>query len=94
MSVSKIQRMLAEILGVDADEIRPNNALWHGIDAVSLAKLIMRCERAFHITVLDEDVSDFTSVSDLARYVQQRAFDGRDDYAQPSDEAREAWYYE
>ncbi len=94
MTYQTIRRALAEILGQDEAMISPETKLWRSVDIVSLSKLIIACERRFKITIHDEYVPGFARVRDLVKYVEQRISDGRDDYALPSDTAREAWYYE
>ncbi len=89
-----IRRTLAEILGQDDRQITPGMRLWHWMDAVSLAKLIIACERHYKVTIHDEHVPGFLRLDDLARYVEERAEEGRDDYQLPDDDARTAWYYE
>ncbi|MEA4897911.1 acyl carrier protein [Bacillota bacterium Meth-B3] len=94
MSDQAIRRMLAEIQGVDEELIGPTTRLWRAVDAISLAQLIVGCERRFRITIDDERVCEFARVKDLSDYVDRRVADGQDDYAPPSEEARAAWYYE
>jgi len=89
-----ICRALAEILGQDEALITPGTRLWRSVDAVSLAKLIICCERRFKITVDDERVPGFARLADLAEYVRRKVDDGRDDYTPPDDRSRDAWYYE
>ena len=94
MSYRLIRRLLAEILGQDEELITPETKLWRSVDAVSLGKLFLACERRFKITIHDEDAPGFKRAKDLVRYVEQRIAEGRDDYVQPDDVKRDAWYYE
>ena len=94
MMYAEIRRMLADILGQDEALIMPHTRLWRSVDAVSLAKLLIACERQFRITIDDEFVPGFRRVADLAEYIRGKTEEGRDDYIQPDDAAREAWYYE
>lgn len=96
MTFKRIQRMLAEILGLSEDQIAPDMRLNErgGVDAVSFAKLTMKCEQAFHITIHDEEAADFRKLSDLSRYVSEKRSEGRENYTLPDEKAREAWYYE
>lgn len=94
MTYQTIRRALAEILGLDEAQVTPETRLWRSVDIVSLSKLLIACERHFKITIQDEHVPGFVRVRDLVKYVEQRVSDGQDDYALPSDSAREAWYYE
>ena len=94
MTWQTIRRLLAEILGQDEELITPDTKLWRSVDAVSLGKLFLACERRFKITIHDESAPGFRRVGDLVKYVEQRVAEGRDDYVQPDDIKREAWYYE
>ena len=94
MNERTIRLRLAEILGLDQALVTPETKLWRSVDVVSLAKLIIACERQFKITIADEKVPGFRRLADLAEYVDQRVQEGRDDYKQPDDQGRDAWYYE
>ena len=94
MTFRTIRRALAEILGLDEALITPETRLWRSVDAVSLARLFLACERQFKITVDDERAPGFHRVRDLVQYVENRVADGQNDYALPDDSARDAWYYE
>lgn len=89
-------RMLAEIIGVDEAMLSPDTALHrqNGIEPIDVAKLVIQCERAFHITIHDEDVSALKLLGELAAYIDERLDIGREDTALPTDREREAWYYE
>lgn len=96
MVYEKIRNLLATILGVDEDQITPNTTLYGhgGVPSIELAKLMINCEKSFHITIEDEDVCDFVYLTDLVQYVRDKLADGRDDYSEHSEERRQAWFYE
>jgi acyl carrier protein len=94
MMYAEIRRMLAGILGQDEAGIAPGTKLWRSVDAVSLAKLVIACERRYRITIDDERVPDLKRLQDLVEYVRRKASEGRDDYVQPDERGRDAWYYE
>lgn len=94
MMYGEIRRMLAEILGQDEAQIAPETKLWRSVDAVSLSKLLIACERRYKITIEDERVPDFRRLADLVEYVRQKASEGRDDYVLPDERGRDAWFYE
>jgi acyl carrier protein len=94
MMYAEIRRMLAEILGQDEAQIAPGTKLWRSVDAVSLSKLLIACERRYKITIDDERVPEFRRLMDLAEYVRRKVSEGRDDYALPDERVRDAWYYE
>ncbi|MEL1135879.1 acyl carrier protein [Desulfitobacterium sp. THU1] len=73
MVFQKIAAILAEIIGIDDEDITPNTELnrEYGIKPVDLAKLIIECERTFQITIHDEDVYRFRCVNDLVEYIER-----------------------
>ena len=94
MMYAEIRRMLAEILGQDEAQIAPGTKLWRSVDAVSLARLVIACERRYKITIDDERVPDLRRLEDLVECVRRKVSEGRDDYVQPDERVRDAWYYE
>lgn len=94
MMYGEIRRMLAEILGQEEAQIAPGTKLWRSVDAVSLSKLLIACERRYKITIDDERVPDLRRLADLVEYVRQKASEGRDDYVLPDERGRDAWFYE
>ncbi len=92
MTYPQVHRYWAQILGIGEEELPPESPL--RADMTSIARLVIQCEQAFRITIQDEDVLDFKTVSELAAYIDERLADGQDDYALPTDQARTAWYYE
>lgn len=91
-----VQRFMAGILGVAEDQIAPGTHLSreNGMDATSLAKLLLRCEGAFRVTIQDELMPDFVCVADLCDHIESLMKDGQDDYILPTDDTRTAWFYE
>lgn len=74
MVFEKVAKILAEIIGMDDQDITPETALTreYGITALDVAKLVIECERKFRITIQDEDVHAFRYVSDLTDYIEMR----------------------
>ncbi len=95
-SYSKLREQLADVLGVAEDVLTPKTRLSRrdGVDAVSLAKLVIRAERTFKVSVRDEDLADLPRLGDLAGYIDAQQADGGTDYVPPTDASREGWYYE
>ncbi|NLG23744.1 MAG: hypothetical protein GX558_00185 [Clostridiales bacterium] len=93
MAIVAVRRMLAEVMGADESTIGPAARLWRAIDAVSLAKLIIACERRFGVDIEDELVSGFRRVRDLEDYIERRLAEGKEG-APATDHDRAAWYYE
>ena len=94
MTYPAIRRLLAEILGLDEELIAPETKLWRSVDAVSLGKLFLACERRFKITISDESAPGFKRLADFVQYIEERVAEGQDDYILPDDQTRDAWYFE
>jgi acyl carrier protein len=73
----QVTDILAEILGIDNEDITLQTALAgsSGIKPVDLAKLVIECEQNFRITIHDEDVHTFKTVSDLVDYIEKAKTD-------------------
>ncbi|MGE4274007.1 MAG: acyl carrier protein [Desulfitobacterium sp.] len=73
MVFQKIAAILAEIIGIDDEDITSNTELnrEYGIKPVDLAKLIIECERTFRVTIHDEDVYRFRYLNDLVEYIRR-----------------------
>lgn len=95
MVVHQVRRLLADITGVDAEEITSKTALakGSGMEPLDVARLVIACEKQFKINIADEDVHTFGCVEDLSAYIDQMLADGLD-APELSDEDRLAWYYE
>ena len=95
MTYAAVKAFLAEILGIDDELVTPGMRLsGRNMSVVSLAMLVILCERQFGITIHDEDIAGFTCLADLVSYIDQAVMDGRNECAQPDDRDREAWYYQ
>ena len=94
MVFQKAAKILAEIIGVDYEDITPETELTidYGIARIDVAKLIIECEKKFKITIYDEDVHGFKCVGDIAEYIDKLLSDDINSTVS-SDKEREAWYY-
>ena len=70
MLSQQVTDILAEILGIDNEDITLQTASRQRYQAVDLAKLVIECEQNFRITIHDEDVHTFKTVSDLVDYIE------------------------
>lgn len=72
MVFQKVAKILAEIIEIDFEELTPETELTidNGIEAIHIAKLIMKCEKKFNITIHDEDVHSFKCIQDIAEYIE------------------------
>lgn len=77
MVFQKVAEILSEIMEINEEEITPETELIadNGIDAISIAKLVIRCEKKFRITIHDEDVHSFKCVYDIAKYIEKAQSD-------------------
>lgn len=73
MVFQKIAEILSEIMEIDAEEITPETKLTadNGIEAISIAKLVILCENRLRITIHDEYVHSFISVNDIVKYIEK-----------------------
>lgn len=90
----KIAEILAEIIGVDNQDITPETKLTtdSGVEKISIAKLIIGCEKEFNITIFDEDVHDFKCIGDITNYIKKLLSENAASDLS-TDKEREAWYY-
>ena len=74
MTLDKIKAIIAEQLGVDESEVKPETHLMKDLEADSLdaVEIIMAIEDEFDIEVPDEDAEKFQTVNDLISYVEAR----------------------
>lgn len=96
MVVHEVEKLLSDIIGVEADEIVATTTLSkrNGVEPLDVAKLIIACEKKFKLTIHDEDVHTFLCIGDLAAYIDQKLSEGYADTPEITDEDRVAWYYE
>ena len=68
---AKIRSIMAERLGVEADEVTPDANILDdlGADSLDVVELVMSLEEEFNIEVPDEEVEGMRTVSDVERYV-------------------------
>ncbi len=73
MVFEKVAQILAEIMDCDSEDIGPETELTvdYGSNAIDIAKLVIECEKKFKITIYDEDVYTFRTVSDVVEYVEK-----------------------
>ena len=74
MTLDKIKAIIAEQLGVDESEVKPETHLMKDLEADSMdaVEIIMAIEDEFDIEVPDEDAEKFQTVNDIISYVEAR----------------------
>jgi acyl carrier protein len=73
--LSKVQRIIVEILGVKENEVQLQTNLINdlGADSLDHVELIMALEEEFDIEITDEAAEAATTVSDLLKLLEGRA---------------------
>ncbi len=71
----KVRAVVADQLGVDLAEVRPDASILDdlGADSLDVVEMVMSLEEAFDIEVPDEDVEEMKTVADVERYVTKAA---------------------
>ncbi len=66
----QVRNIVAEQLGVDVSEVRPDASILDdlGADSLDVVEMVMSLEEAFDIEVPDADVEEMRTVSDIERY--------------------------
>lgn len=70
----KLIKIIAEQLGVDAAECKPEARLLEdlGADSLDVVELIMAVEEEFDIEIPDEDAENLATVGQIIAYVAQK----------------------
>lgn len=77
MVFQKVAKILSEIIEADPEDITPETELTpnNGMDAVSVAKLVIASEKKFGIIVRDEEVHTWKNVKDVVGYIEKTLAD-------------------
>ncbi len=72
MEFEKLQSIIAEVLNVDADEIRPETTFVDdlGADSLDVFQIIMGIEEEFDIEISNEKAEKIVSVGDAAEAIK------------------------
>jgi len=75
MTTEKIFEIIAETLGCDADKVVAEARLAEDLEADSLAaaELAMALEEEFGITIEDDELKKFVTVSDIVDFMASKA---------------------
>lgn len=70
----KLIKIIADQLGADPDDVRPEARLVEdlGADSLDMVELIMAVEEEFGIEVPDEDAESLATVGQIADYLERR----------------------
>ncbi|MEB3254914.1 MAG: acyl carrier protein [Synechococcaceae cyanobacterium] len=70
----KVRSIVAEQLGVDAAEVKPESNFTNdlGADSLDTVELVMALEEAFDIEIPDEAAEGITTVKDAVKYLSEK----------------------
>ena len=71
----KIKSIIAEQLGVIAEEVNPESSFVDdlGADSLDTVELIMALEEEFNVEIPDEDAEKMSKVADVIKYIEEKA---------------------
>lgn len=74
MTFEKVQKILAEQLELDADEITMDSSLVEdlGIDSLDFVDIVMSLEDEFDTEFPEEDMADIKTVGDIVKYIEDK----------------------
>jgi acyl carrier protein len=70
----RVKRVIAEILGMNVDQINTDQQLGDdlGADSLDLVEMLLALEDEFGIDILDEEAETFRTVGDIVVYLQAK----------------------
>ncbi len=73
-TVDALKAIVAESLGISADEIAPSASFIDdlGADSLDIVELVMAIEKSFDIEIPDEDAEKIATVQDAIDYVSSQ----------------------
>ena len=74
-TIEKLKNIVAESLGVDADEVTQKSYFIEdlGADSLDIVELVMAIEKEFDLEIPDEDADKIATVQDAIDYVSTHA---------------------
>ena len=74
MTFEKVQKILAEQLELDADEITMDSSLVEdlGIDSLDFVDIVMSLEDEFDTEFPEEDMAGIKTVGDIVKYIEDK----------------------
>ena len=75
IDTQKIKSIIAEQLGVKAEEVTDNAKFVEdlGADSLDTVELVMALEEEFGIEIPDEDAEKMTTVGESMKYIEEKA---------------------
>ena len=70
----KVKEIIVNKLGVDDGQITPEASFTNdlGADSLDTVELVMEFEKAFGLTIPDEDAEKITTVGDAVKYIKSK----------------------
>lgn len=70
---SKVKEIIADKLGVDEADVKPEASFTNdlGADSLDTVELIMEFEKSFDITIPDDQAEKITTVGDAIAYIEE-----------------------
>ena len=70
---SKVKEIIAEKLGVDEENVKPEASFTNdlGADSLDTVELIMEFEKSFNITIPDDQAEKIATVGDAIAYIEE-----------------------
>lgn len=72
---AKVKEIIVNKLGVDEAQITPQASFTNdlGADSLDTVELVMEFEKAFNLTIPDEDAEKIATVGDAIAYIKSKA---------------------
>lgn len=72
---AKVKEIIVNKLGVDEAQITPEASFTNdlGADSLDTVELVMEFEKAFNLTIPDEDAEKIGTVGDAIKYITSKA---------------------
>ena len=72
--LEQLQEIIAEKLGIEASEIKPESRFSEdlGADSLDLFEVVMGLEEAFNVSIDNEDLDQIKSVQDAMDYIAKK----------------------
>ena len=74
MNLNKVKEVVAEQLGVDINDLKPETSLKDDLsaDSLDLFQIIMSLEEEFSIEIPTEDTESINTIGDIEAYLEKR----------------------